>query len=208
MKYRLAYSRLKMLFPLRHILSILPKLLVTQSLILSLFDYTDVVYIPCLNKHLLHRIQLIQNSCLCLSYGIRKYDHISPFYQRSGWLNIYQRFIIYLCCITYKTLHSNISMYLRGILHLNTDSNSGLSISTRHQNLLFCPSHHTKKFQNAFLYSSVKFYNSFPSYKRTKTFLSFFKSTLTQYILEHYKWFSLTSTFRDLKMVNYIPLWS
>jgi len=59
MKCRLAYSRLKMLYPLRHILTVPQKLLVTQSLIIFLFDYADVVYIPCLNKCLLHRIQLI-----------------------------------------------------------------------------------------------------------------------------------------------------
>jgi len=119
MKCRLAYSRLKMLFPLRHILSVPQKLLATQSLIVSLFNYADVVDIPCLNKRLLHRIQLIHNSCLRLSYGIRKYDHISPSYQRSGWLNIYQRFIVHLCCTTYKTLHSNTPMYLRDLLHFN-----------------------------------------------------------------------------------------
>jgi len=187
MKCRLAYSRLKMLFPLRHILSVPQKLLVTQSLIVSLFDYADVVYIPCLNKRLLHRIQLIQNSCLRLSYGIRKYDHISPSYQRSGWLNIYQRFIVHLCCTIYKTLHSNTPLYLRDLLHLNIESHSGMSIDTRHQNLLSCPSHHTKKFQNAFSYSSAKFYNSLPPHIRAETSLSSFKSKLTQFIFEHYK---------------------
>jgi len=69
MKCRFAYSHLKMLFPLRHILSVPQKLFVTQSLIVSLFDYANVIYIPCLNKRLLHRIQLIQNSCFRLSYG-------------------------------------------------------------------------------------------------------------------------------------------
>jgi len=174
-----------MLYPLRHILTVPQKLLVTQSLIISLFDYADVVYIPYLNKRLLHRIQ---NSCLRLSYGIRKYDHISPSFQRSGWLNIYQRFIVHLCCTTYKTLRSNTPIYLRDLLHLNIESHSGLSSDTRHLNLLSCPSHHTRKFQNAFSYSSVKYYNSLPSNIRTKTSLSSFKSKLSQYILLHYKW--------------------
>jgi len=176
-----------MLYPLRHILTVSQKLLVTQSLIISLFDYADVVYIPCLNKRLLHRIQLIQNSCLRLSYGIRKYDHISPSFQRSGWLNIYQRFIVHLCCITYKTLRLNTPMYLRELLHLNIESHSGLSIDTRHQNLLSCPSHHTRKYQNSFSYSSPKYYNSLPPDIRTKTSLSSFRSKLSQYILVHYK---------------------
>jgi len=184
-KCRLAYSRLKMLFPLRHILSLSQKLLVTQSLIISLFDYADVVYIPCLNKRLLNRIQIIQNSCLRFTYGIRKYDHISPSYQRSGWLNVYQCFIVHLCCLTYKTLCLNTPLYLRELLVLNTESHSGLSMNTRHQNLLSCPPHHTKKYESAFSYLAVKFYNSLPSGILAKTCLPSFKSTLMQYILTH-----------------------
>jgi len=30
--------------------------------VISLFDYVDTVYIPCLKQHHLHKIQLIQNS--------------------------------------------------------------------------------------------------------------------------------------------------
>ena len=40
---RQAYSRLRLLYPARHILSSAQKLLVSQSLIISLFDYYDVV---------------------------------------------------------------------------------------------------------------------------------------------------------------------
>lgn len=57
-----------------HILSLPQKLLVTQSLVLSLFDYVDVVYVPCLNQRLFHRVQKVQNSCLRFCYGDRKFD--------------------------------------------------------------------------------------------------------------------------------------
>lgn len=117
-----AYCRLKMLSPLCHILSVSQKLHVTQALVLSLFDYVDVVYISCLSKYLLRKIQLIQNSCLRFSYGIRKYDHISPSFQHSGWLTIHQRFIVHLCCLTYKILQSNTPIYLRELLQYDFDS--------------------------------------------------------------------------------------
>jgi len=185
-KCRLAYSRLKMLFGLRHILSVSQKLLLTQSLILSLFDYANVVYIPCLNKSSLNRIQLIQNSCLRFVYGIRKYDHISPAYQYSGWLNIYQRYIVHLGCTTFKTLHSGTPSYLRDLLYFNTESRSGPYMCTRHQNCLSCPPYHTKKFESAFSYAAVKLYNSLPPSIRSESSFSSFKAALTQHTRLHY----------------------
>jgi len=41
------------------------------------------------NQHLLNRVQCIQNSCFRFSYCARKYDYISPYYQRSDWLKIW-----------------------------------------------------------------------------------------------------------------------
>jgi len=76
-KYCVAFARLCLLFPLRHILSVSQKPRLSQLFIFSLFDYADTVYIPGLSKRLLHRIQLlkiiqnIQNSCFRFFYGSR-----------------------------------------------------------------------------------------------------------------------------------------
>ncbi|CAH0555180.1 unnamed protein product [Brassicogethes aeneus] len=72
-----AYSSLKMLYPHRHILSQTLKLKLTDSLVLSHFNYCDVVYGPCLDKVNINRIEKVQKSCLRYTYGIRKYDPIS-----------------------------------------------------------------------------------------------------------------------------------
>lgn len=61
---------------------------------------------------------MVQNSCLRFSFSIRKYDHVSPFFQRSGWLNVYQHFVVHLCCMTYNILKTNPG-YLRELLCLN-----------------------------------------------------------------------------------------
>jgi len=81
-KCRIAYTRL-LLYPLRP-LSCSQKLLTSQLLVISLFDYADVVYVPIINQDLLNRVQRIQNSYFRFSYCVHKYDNISPYYQRSG----------------------------------------------------------------------------------------------------------------------------
>ena len=45
---RSAFARLRFLYPSRRILSTHTKLSLCQSLVISLFDYADVVYGPCL----------------------------------------------------------------------------------------------------------------------------------------------------------------
>ena len=108
-----AHYRLKQVYPARHFLSTGSKLLLSHALILSLFNYVNTVFGPCISVRTAGRIQRIQNSCLRFSYGIRKYDHISPAMQLSGWLNMRQRWILHLCCITHKILHTDTPVYLR-----------------------------------------------------------------------------------------------
>ena len=50
-----AYARLRLLYPFCHIFSCSQKLFISQLLVMSLFDYADVVYVPALN-HQLNRI--------------------------------------------------------------------------------------------------------------------------------------------------------
>jgi len=73
--YWAAYARLCLVYPLHHIFSCSQKFLTFQLLVISLFDYADVIYISALNQHLLNRVQRIQNSCLHFSYCVRKYNH-------------------------------------------------------------------------------------------------------------------------------------
>ena len=162
-KCRAAYARLRLLYPLRHVLSVSQKLHVTQTLVLSLFDYADVVYVPCVNQQLLLRLQRVQNSCLRFCYGARKFDHVTPLFERAGWLRMHQRVIWHLCCIVYKVVCSGIPPYLRSLIHHNVEFHSDSASSTRSESQLACPSHRTSKFRGSFSYLAVKHFNSLPS---------------------------------------------
>ena len=128
---RSAFSRMRSLYPSRRILSTSTKLLLCQALIISIFDYADVVYGPCLSSSLLSVVQRVQNSCLRFSYNVRKYDHITPSFQRSGWLKMKQRWIFHLCCLVYKILATGTPRYLYELLRSNLSMHSSGSMSTR-----------------------------------------------------------------------------
>jgi len=57
-KCRAAYARLCLFYPLRHLVSILfsQKLLTSQLLVFSLFDFADVVHVSFFNQYLLNRV--------------------------------------------------------------------------------------------------------------------------------------------------------
>jgi len=146
--------------PLTFSSSISKKFHLSQLLILSLFDYTDTIYIP--SKRLLHCIQRIQNLCFCFSYDSRKSNHITPLFKQFGWLNIQLCFILHLCCLVFNVLQSNTPSYLRNFLHLNSEFHSSSLPATRFHDFLSVPSHRSLKLRSSFSYTAAKYFNSLP----------------------------------------------
>lgn len=96
-----------MLYPLRHILSLPQKLLITVSRLITIWlCWHRLCSLPQSGNSLLHRVQRVQNLCLRFCYGARKFDHVSPLFRRSRWLTIRQRFILHLCCLSYNVIQS------------------------------------------------------------------------------------------------------
>ena len=140
---RQAYNRLRLLYPSRHILSTTQKLLLSQSLVISLFDYCDVLYSPFLTSRLTSLIQRVQNSCLRFSYCVRKFDHISPLFVKSSWLRMSQRWKLHLCCLVFKILTSSCPTYLYNILRTNLSFHSSKLFSVAHINIRSLVAHFT-----------------------------------------------------------------
>lgn len=149
------------------ILSATQKLLISQLLIISLFDYANVVYIPALTQKP-SRIQNIQNSCLRFSYNARKFDHLSvliysiPLAQNSSAFHSSFCYLVYRLvpillpiCVIFYTL--NFGLY---------------SQDTRFDSLSFLI-HHSTKFRIAFSYIAVKFYSSSSPIHSSSSFPSF-----------------------------------
>ena len=107
-----AFIRLKFLYHMRHFLSRNVKSLLCNSLVLSLFNHCDTVYANCLNAIDKRRIQSVQNSCLRLIYGVRKYQHISHKLAESNWLNMEERRELHQACFFHKIIFLKCPTYL------------------------------------------------------------------------------------------------
>lgn len=154
-----SYSKLKLLYRYKDTLSIDAKLKLTDSLILSHLAYGDVLYWPALTAKSKNSLQKLQNACLRYSYGLRKFDHITPAFLNSSWLNLEERFFVHLATLIFKISKYEQPKYLNDKLIRGSDVHQRV---TRHRGLYSVPRHKTAIFQRSFTYNSVKTYNSLP----------------------------------------------
>lgn len=168
-----AYIRLKSLYKFKYILSTQVKLKITESLILSMFDYCDVVYGPCLSAHDTHRIQVLQNTCMRFSTNLNRRDHVTPSYFENGWLKMNIRRDIHFACFVQNILIRNTPVYLKNKLTFAVDV---YDRSRRNPLLLHVPRHSTSIFKKSFSYYASSLFNSLPYELKLLSNISKFKS--------------------------------
>lgn len=167
-----AYANLKAIYQNRLILDSKTKILLCESLVLSQMNYCDVIYDKCLNNVDINRIQKLQNSCLRLIFGIRKYDHISYTFQHIKWLKMKNRRELHSACCFYKILKTKTPAYLYNKITFRTDVHT---LNLRHKNTLTTPMHCTQFFKRSFSYNISKCINNLPFElvsKNSRTFRS------------------------------------
>ena len=84
------YGKLKHARRFKNFLNISSKTVLTETYILSQFNYGDVI-LQNLSEHLKHKIQKLQNDCVRFVHGLRKYDHISWLIKDQKILNMQNR---------------------------------------------------------------------------------------------------------------------
>ena len=154
-----AYAAIKAIYPSRHCLSQSIKTRLCDSLVLSRFNFGDVVYGPCLTARDRARIQRIQNACMRLIFSIRKYDRISHKLQDLGWLNVQNRRTLHAYVIFHKLLITGTPPYLLDKITFRTDVHT---LNLRFRGLLTPPAHKTELFKRSFSYQIYKLYNDLP----------------------------------------------
>lgn len=146
---RSAYANLRLLYAHRDYLDQASRRVLTESLVLSHFNYADVVYGPSLTQKQYLRLQRVQNSCVRFIYGLRKYDHVSEKYKELQWLRMRWRMIHHSCCLFQKIIATHTPPYLYDKITFRTDVHN---INVRHKNSVTIPKHKTKIFQGSFTY--------------------------------------------------------
>lgn len=155
-----AFSKIKLIYNSRNLLSVKNKTMLCESLVLSNLNYADVVYGPFLNVYEKTRLQRIQNTCIRLIFGLRKYDHISLKFRELNWLNMQQRRDLHICCLIHKILKVESPAYLLNKIKFRTDIHN---VNVRQKDLLTIPTHKTSLFQCSFSYCAPKYYNKIPN---------------------------------------------
>jgi len=136
--------------------------LLVQSLIFPNFDYGAVVMVG-MSSTLKSKLQRVQNACLRFVYGVRKADHITPYYIKSGWLKLEERRKLQLAILVLNVVKNQSPSYLFN----NLVSTSSIHSRTSRQSKLCLqvPHHRTVIFKYSFtvygaqLWNDLKIYN-------------------------------------------------
>lgn len=127
-----------------------------EQLVLSQVNYCDTIYGPCLRHSEARRIQRLQNSCLRLIYGIRKYDRISHTLKLNNWLNMHNRRYLHTATLFFGLIKTKTPAYLGDRLTFRTDVHN---LNVRFKGALTPPIHSTQFFERSFSYQIAKVFN-------------------------------------------------
>lgn len=159
-----AFCKLKVLYSSKDILNKKLKLMLCDSLILSTFNFCDVVYGSCLDSVDIRRIQKVQNACLRFIYGIRRFESVSHKLLEANWLNMCNRRLVHSHCIYHKIIYTKLPGYLYERLTFRTDVHN---VNIRNRGLLTPPLHKYEMFKRSFSYNIYKLYNNTPNHFKT-----------------------------------------
>lgn len=159
-----AYMNLKVIYSCRHYINFKTKILLCELLVLSNFSYLDTVYGPCVDTNDARRVQVVQNSCLRLIYGIRRRKRISHKLKCIPWLNMEKRRYLHSACLFHKIIKLKSPPYLYNKIKFRTDIHN---INIRRKDELSVPVHKHSFFERSFSYNVCKVYNSIPPEYKT-----------------------------------------
>lgn len=167
-KLKTAYYRLKNIYYLKNCLPSKTKYFLCDTLILSLFDYGDVVYSDSITSLYKRKIQKLQNTCMRFSFNIPYRHHITPYLNDNKILTMENRRECHMLCFIFKIIKTGKPEYLHiclvPLLH---------TYETRNVNLYRIPFHHTANFKKSFAYTASKIWNNLPNNIKYFSFYSF-----------------------------------
>ena len=103
---RKAYFSLKQLLPFKYLLDSQTKLLLCESLVLSLLNYGDIVYGPCISYADNQRLQKMQNLCIRFITYIPPFSHVTPYLRGLNCLRMRERRFVHFSCFLNSVLNS------------------------------------------------------------------------------------------------------
>ena len=130
-----AYGKLRQAYRFKNFLSPEAKWHLSETYILSQFNYGDII-LQGINNELTNKLQKIQNSCIRFSFGLRKYDHITPTRISNKILCMRDRSLLHSLTLMFKITRNIAPSYLcnRITYHRNVHN-----YNTRHKDNIVTP---------------------------------------------------------------------
>lgn len=160
-KIRTAFFRLKVLYGIRDFLKVDVRVTLTESLILSIFNYCDCVYGPRIFEKTSRAIQRVQNACTRFCFGIPKRSHITPYLTELKILKMEGRRKLHLASLVHKVVHTKKPKYLHDKFEWLGDAHNKDTRSKVQSKMAF-PSHKTANFRSGFRFAASKIWNDLP----------------------------------------------
>ena len=175
-----AFSNLRNIYASKDLLNKNTRMLLCNSLVLSHFNYCDVVYGPCLDSVTSRRVQRVQNSCVRLIYKLNKRDHISHRIKELNWLNMENRRLLHAWVCFQRIVTTKSPPHLYNKIRFRTDIHS---LNIRRKSLITPPIHKTALFERSFTYNICKLYNKIPANIKCITKIDKFKYEMRKLLL-------------------------
>jgi hypothetical protein len=148
MLVKTAFFRLKTLYSIREHLSENVRKLLVEALVLSHFNYCDIVYEPRLYAKTARAIQRVQNACARFCYNVPKRAHITPFLNANNTLKMAARRELHLTTQLYKIIQTQRPEYLFNKFIWPGNKNRG--VRSMHANKVIMPGHRSMGFRGSF----------------------------------------------------------
>ena len=176
------------------------RVIVVQSLVLSILNYCLSIWGSTTKTQML-RVKRLQNFAARVAIGgMHKYDHVTPLFERLGWLRMDMKFKYDICLLVFKIKNGILPEWLFSLPTVNQMRIN--NINTRYQNSFFVPRTSTDIGARSITIMGPRLWNSLPAHLRSCPTLSSYKSHLLKYLLD--KWlYSYMCSHR----VDYVYVW-
>ena len=172
------YLELRRINTIRHYLSEDATKTLICAFILSRLDYCKALlsFSP---KHLLDRLQKVQNNAAQLIYRSSKFNHITPLLHTPHWFPIEKRINFKLASVSFKSLNGPAPTYFSDLFHFYTPRQLRSADTPVFRIQSFC----TKSSGQRFLsYQAPTTWNKLPASIRHASSVSSFKSSLKTFL--------------------------
>ena len=176
-----AYGKLKHAYRFKNFLSPQAKLHLSETYILSQFNYGDII-LQGLSNQLSQKIQKIQNSCIRYSFGLKKFDHISHIRKSNNILCMKDRRLLHSLTLVFKITKNIAPVYLSDRINYR---NSLHNYNTRRKNEIITPLARSSIRSKSFFVDVVNHFNEFTRVVEVSNLsIATFRKKCIKYLLE------------------------